>query len=99
MIQNSSVLQFFTQFCEIRSDRPSYRDKATGKSIYDAYVTWLKSTNASKYVASYKDFISEIANYINIKTDEMMIRTSYGRYLQITAKPEFISDGFINITY
>lgn len=99
MIQNSSVLQFYTQFCEIRSDRPSCRDKATGKSIYDAYVTWLKSTNASKYVASYKDFISEIANYINFKTDEMMIRTSFGRYLKITAKPEFVINGTINITY
>ena len=38
MIQNSSVLQFYTQFCEIRSDRPSCRNKATGKNLYDNYV-------------------------------------------------------------
>ena len=99
MIQNSSVLQFYTQFCEIRSDRPSCRDKATGKNLYDNYVNWLKSTNSSKYVASYKDFILEIANYINIKPDDMMIRTSFGRYLKITAKPEYVINGTINITY
>lgn len=99
MIQNSSVLQFYTQFCEIRSDRPSCRDKATGKNLYDNYVNWLKSTNSSKYVASYKDFILEIANYINIKPDDMMIRTSFGRYLKITAKPEFVINGTISITY
>ena len=99
MIQNSSVLQFYTQFCEIRSDRPSCRDKATGKNLYDNYVNWIKSTNSSKYVASYKDFVLEIANYINIKPDDMMIRTSFGRYLKITAKTEYMINGTINITY
>ena len=97
--QNSPVIQFYKQFCKVRDLRPTYGDKLTGKSIYDAYVNWIKSTNMSKHVTSYKDFIAEIANYINIPAEDMMIRTSYGRYLQITAKPEFISDGFINITY
>ena len=97
--QNSPVIQFYKQFCKVRDSRPTYGDKLTGKSIYDAYVNWIKSTNMSKHVTSYKDFIAEIANYINIPAEDMMIRTSYGRYLQITAKPEFISDGFINITY
>lgn len=97
--QNSPVIQYYKQFFKIRDSRPTYGDKITGKSIYDAYVNWLKSTNMSKHVTSYRDFIAEIANYINIPAEDMMIRTSYGRYLQITAKPEFISDGFINITY
>ncbi len=97
--QNSPVIQYYKQFCKVRDSRPTYGDKLTGKSIYDAYVNWIKSTNMSKHVTSYRDFIAEIANYINIPAEDMMIRTSYGRYLQITAKPEFISDGFINITY
>lgn len=99
MSENSTVIQFYDQFCEIRKSRPLTGDKITGKSIYDAYIQWVKDTNATKFPSKYKDFLSEIANHISIDPNKMMQRNGSMRYLAITIKSDYIRNGQINITY
>ena len=99
MSENSTVIQFYDQFCEIRKSRPLTGDKITGKSIYDAYIQWVKDTNATKFPSKYKDFISEIANHISIDPTKMIQRNGSMRYLAITIKSDYIRNGQINITY
>lgn len=99
MSENSTALQFYDQFCEIRKSRPLTGDKITGKSIYDAYIQWVKDTNATKFPSKYKDFISEISNHIALDPNKMMQRNGSMRYLAITIKDDYIRNGQINITY
>lgn len=94
-VQNSLSLQFFQDFCQIRTNKSAPSDGCTRQKIYDAFRNWITTTKPSRRTPERDDFINEIANFVGINPHTMEFRTSSGRYWMITIKPEYIKNGNI----
>ena len=98
-INNSPVLQFYTQFCEEREFEETPTDKISGMMLFNAFSEWEKATHSSTYM-SYKNFTDEIASYLHIPRKDFFLRKNDCRYIKITVQKEYINDdGEIHLHY
>lgn len=90
---NSSAVAFFEECCVMRPEGEPipYNDDRTMTYIRRVFNNWCK-INFGKPIMSYKDFESEIAQYLKKAPEELKTRTSSKRYYIFTLTEEAVND-------
>ncbi len=90
--ENSSVISFFLD-CMQKREEGTVQDKCSVSRIYNVYKAWC-AVNTNGYAKSLKDFRAALAEYLEVKAENMTYHRNDGNYfkdytLTLQAKKEY----------